>query len=334
MRAYDPFDDSKRQLDLFRRWLAGRGRNVLAGIGAVLVLVGLVSSYYQIERDEVGVVLRFGKHVAPNAEPGPHFRLPFGIDRVIKVPVERQLKMEFGYRTVASEVQSSFTRDHAASTESKMLTADRNVAIVEWIVQYRIANPEKYLFGFRDIDATLRLMTESSMRAVVGDYTVDELITGGREEIETQAKARLEALNARYDTGISIQQLKLQDVNVPDAVKPALREVEEAKQEMARAINIAEAERNQKLPEARGVAKEMLASAEGYHVARINEAAGDAARFKALQAEYRKAPQVTRTRLYMETLSKVLPRAKQKVVVDSNAKSVLPLLNLQTGAKP
>lgn len=315
------------------RRIAKREGKLFIGI-AITAFAGLLlwTSYYQIQPDEVGVVLRFGKHVG-NTDPGLHFRLPLGVDRVIKVPVERQLKMEFGFRTVRAGIQSEFARGQQARAEAKMLSADRNVAIVEWIVQYKIASAEKYLFNFRDIDTTLRLMSEAAMRSAVGDFTIDELITGGREQVEGEARQWLEQLNKLYDTGIIIQQLKLQDANVPEPVKASLREVEEAKQEMQNSINLAEKERNRVLPEARGKAKEIIAAAEGYQYARVNEALGDANRFNALQNEYRKAKDVTRTRLYMETLTEVLPGVKKKYLVDSATKNIIPLLNL-TGAQP
>lgn len=331
MSINEPFGDPREEMETLKRWLRGNGK-VAVVVGLLLMLTaGGWSAFYQVEPDEVGVILRFGKHVSPNAGPGLHFKLPFGIDQVLKVPVERQLKMEFGFRTVAAGIESQFMRDKTSRAESKMLTADRNVAIVEWIIQYKISSPEKFIFHFRDMETTLRLMAEATMRTVVGDFTVDELITGGREDIEDDALLRLQALNTHYDTGIVIQQLKLQDANVTDTVKPSLREVEEAKQERARAINLAEAQRNKVIPEARGRAQEAIARAEGYSVARINQAEGDAKRFTALYAEYSKATQVTRTRLYLEALSEILPKAKKKIVLDTDAKGLIPLLNMQAG---
>ena len=328
MSSYEPYSaDAQRQMQQLQDWWKQKKPQVL-GLGAVVLtlLVG-TTSYYQVEPDELGVVMRFGAHIS-NTEPGLHFKLPLGIDQVIKVPVERQLKMEFGFRTKRAGIQSEFLRGRQELAEAKMVTGDRNVAVVEWIVQYKIASPEKFLFNFRDVDTTIRLMAEATMRSVVGDYTIDELITGGREHIERESRERLEALNERYQTGIVIQQLKLQDANVPDSVKPALREVEEAKQEKANAINLAQAARNKVIPEAGGRAREAIATAEGYRIARINRAKGDAERFRALYAEYRKAPEVTRTRLYLEAMSEVVPKAKEVILVDTEAKSVLPLLNL------
>ncbi|MEO1481478.1 MAG: FtsH protease activity modulator HflK [Myxococcota bacterium] len=314
-------------LNDLRNWAGKQGGQLPIVVGVIALLIGAFTSYYQIEPDEVGVVLRFGKHIG-NAEPGPHFKLPFGMDRVEKVPIQRQLKMEFGYRTVRADVRTEYERPRAAAEESKMLTGDLNVAIVEWIVQYRISDPEKFLFRFRDIEATLRLMAEATMRAVIGDHSIDEVLTGGRTSIEVLAQEKLQELNNRYDTGIEIKQLKLQDVNAPESVKQAFREVEEAKQERERAINDAWAEYNKQIPAARGKAQQALEAAEGYRVERVNRAEGDANKFIALQEEYRKAPAVTRTRLYLEGIQKVMPKTKQTVIVDSEAKGLLPLLNL------
>lgn len=314
------------------RLASQKGRPLIAGLVALVLLFGAGTSYYQVEPNEIGVVLRFGKHVE-NAQPGPHFKLPFGIDRVEKVPVQRQLKMEFGFRTAQADVRTIYERPRAAADESKMLTGDLNVATVEWIVQYLISDAEKFLFEFRDIDATLRLMAEATMRSVIGDHSIDEVLTVGRTSIESLAKTKLQELNVRYDTGIVIQQLKLQNVNAPETVKQAFREVEEAKQERERAINDAWAEYNREVPAASGRAQQTIESAEGYRVERVNRAQGDAGRFLALQEEYREAPTVTRTRLYLEGLQRVLPKTKKIVIVDSDTKGLLPLLNLSEGGR-
>ncbi len=294
---------------------------------AGLAFIAASTVYFQVEADSVGVVLRFGKHIE-TTKPGLHFKLPFGIDRVLMVPVDRQLKMEFGFETVSSGVQSQFRRSQQSQAEAEMLTGDLNVGVVEWIVQYKIDSPEKFLFEFRDVDTTLRLMAEAAMRSVVGDHSIDELITSGRENIERNAMTQLRHLNEVYDTGIRIVQLKLQDANVPDPVKPALREVEEAKQEKERRINEAQADYQKVIPAARGLADEAVAKAKGYAIERTNEARGDAERFTALQKEYRKAPRVTRTRLYLESMNDVLPKLKSKILVDASSSGLLPLLHL------
>jgi membrane protease subunit HflK len=320
-------DDLRRLLDQVREQ-AIRYRSVIWKVGLVLVaLVILATSYYQVEPDEVGVVTRYARfHRIVN--PGPHLRLPLGIERVQKVPVERQLKQEFGFRTEREGIDSAFRKDEKTSAEALMLTGDLNVATVEWIVQYKISDPFKYLFRLRDVEATLRMMTEAAMRQVVGDHSVTELLTVGREAIAARAKEILSNLCRLYDNGITIQQLVLQDVDPPEPVKPSFNEVNQAIQERERAVNEAWAEYNQEIPRARGRAEQQLQGSEGYAIDRVNRAKGDAHRFLALHEEYRKAPVVTRTRLHLETLSSVLPATGQKLLLDDRARGLLPLFSL------
>ncbi len=326
----DPFSDAyRKQAGDIQRFIKGHWRQLLILV-AVVVVGGLgLGAYYQVEPDELGVVLRFGRHIG-NTQPGPHFKIPL-VDTVEKVPVGRQLQEEFGFRTTRSDIRSEFMRDANAVDEATMLTGDRNVAIVEWIVQYRIQDPEKYLFKFRDVRRTLRLMTEAMMRSVVGDNSIDEVLTTGRARIEQQAREKLVALSKDYDTGLSIELVNLRNVNVPPSVQPALREVEEAKQERERMINEAWAEYNKVIPRAQGRAEQAKESARGYAVERVNRARGDAGRFKALVTEYRKAPSVTRTRLYIESMGKILPKARRKVLVDAKTQGLIPLLNMTEG---
>lgn len=324
----DPYseDDFRVLVNQTVGWLRLRRSLVIKVAGAVAVLVLLASAYAQVEPDEVGIVTRFGRYVR-TLPPGPHLRLPLGIERVLKVPVQRQLKQEFGFRTLR-EGSGTDPKDEKTAAESLMLTGDLNVATVEWIVQYKIADPYKYLFKLRDVEETLRLMTEASMRQVVGDHSVTELLTIGREAIAARAKELLSNLCKLYDNGIAIQQLVLQDVNPPEPVRPSFNEVNQAIQERERAINEAWAEYNQEIPRARGLAEQSLQGAEGYALDRVNRSRGDADRFLALVAEYQKAPEVTRTRLYLETLSDILPKAGRKIVLDDRARGVLPLLQL------
>ncbi len=296
-------------------------------IGAVLVLL-LFTGYYQVEPDEVAVVQRFGAF-ARTTEPGPHLKLPFGIETVTKVPVQRQLKMEFGFRTTRADTHSEFAPDSPETIgEAMMLTGDLNVAIVEWIVQFRIKDPRQFLFHVRDVPETFRYMSEASMRLVVGDHSVDEVLTIGREEVALKAKEELQRLCDLYGIGIEVQQLVLQDVNPPNPVKPAFNEVNQAIQEKERAINDAWAEYNNAVPKAKGEAEQAVRAAEGYALERVNNAEGDAKRFDALYDEYRKAPLVTRKRMYLETMRDLMPRIGRKVVLDDKARSILPLLQL------
>lgn len=308
----------------FRAW-----KGILAAlVGGVL----LFTTYYQVEPEEVGVVQFFGAYVR-TSDPGPHLKLPFGIETVTKVPVQRQLKMEFGFRTVRPAARSEYANPPEAQAESVMLTGDLNVAVVEWIVQYRIRDPKAYLFHVRDVPETFRYMSEAAVRQVVGDHSVDEVITIGRAEIALAAKEELQRLCTFYGIGIEIQQLVLQDVNPPGPVRPAFNEVNQAIQEKERAINEAWAEYNQAVPRAKGEAEQAVRAAEGYALERENKALGDAHRFESLYEEYRKAPDVTRKRMYLETMGALVPKLGKKVIVDDKARGVLPLLQLDGMAK-
>jgi membrane protease subunit HflK len=321
-----PIDIGGNQVQLPRlpKLPTGSVRFAVLGLG---VLFLLFTSYYQVEPEEVGVIQRFGAY-ARTSEPGPHLKLPFGVETVQKVPVQRQLKMEFGFRTVRAGQQSQFAQPTEAQAESLMLTGDLNVAVVEWIVQFRIQDPKAFLFNVRDVPETFRYMSEAAVRKVVGDHSVDEVITIGRAEIALEAKEELQRLCDLYDIGIEVQQLVLQDVNPPDPVRPAFNEVNQAIQEKERAINEAWADYNQAVPRAQGEAEQLVRAAEGYALERENRALGDARRFEALVTEYRKAPEVTRKRMYLETMTTLLPRLGQKVILDEKARGVLPLLQL------
>jgi membrane protease subunit HflK len=307
--------------------IPARTGRTLAAVAALLVL--FVTGYYQIEPDEVGVVQRFGAYVR-TTDPGPHLKIPF-VERVTKVPVQRQLKMEFGFRTAAAGQRSEYTAEPAAQAEALMLTGDLNVAMVEWIVQFRIRDARAFLFHVRDVPETFRYMSEAAMRQVVGDHSVDEVLTIGREAIALQAKEELQRLCDLYGIGIEVQQLVLQNVNPPDPVKPAFNEVNQSIQEKERAINDAWADYNKSVPRARGEAEQAIRTAEGYSVERVNNAEGDARRFEAFHEEYRKAPVVTRKRIYLETMSTMLQKAGRKLVLDDKARGVLPLLQLEGG---
>lgn len=300
-------------------------KNVVAIVVGLLVAVVAFSAVYQIEPDENGVVLRFGEFVRVT-EPGLHFLIPL-VEQVTKVPVERQLKQEFGFRTAEPGVRTQYERANFEG-ESLMLTGDLNVAVVEWIVQYKIRDPQDFLFNVREPEVTFRDMSEAVMRQIVGDHSVDEVITTGRVSIAGQAREALQELCDTYGIGIDVQQLVLQDVNPPDPVKPSFNEVNEAIQEKEQLINQARTEYNQAIPRARGEAQQLIQESEGYASARVNRAEGEATRFDAIYEEYRKAPRVTRNRMYLETINEVLPRLGKKVIVDEEGASVLPLMNL------
>jgi len=300
---------------------------IRAAVLVALVLILAVSAIYTVDPEEVGVVVRLGKFVGVT-EPGLHFKLPLGIDQVTKVPVQRQLKMEFGFRTVRAGVRSQFASG-GLDDESNMLTGDLNAVVVEWVVQYRVVDAYKYLFRVRNVTDTFRDMSEAVMRKVVGDRTVNEVLTVGRQEIEDLVMQELQALSDQYETGIRVEQVVLQDVNPPDPVKPSFNEVNQAEQERERLINEAQSEYNRIIPRAEGEARQTVQQSEGYALDRVNRSQGDAARFMALYGEYRKAPEVTRTRIYLETMGQIMNKAGKKMIIDEELQGVLPLLNLQ-----
>ena len=298
---------------------------------AVLALVFLFTGFYTIDPEEIGIVVRFGQYVR-STDPGFHFKFPLGIERVIKVPVQRQLKEEFGFRTVTPNMRSQFTTA-GLQEESNMLTGDLNAAVVEWVVQYRIVDPYKFLFRVRGVEETFRAMSEAVMRQVVGDRTVNEVLTVGRAEAATLVEQDLQRLCEQYETGIKVEQVVLQDINPPEPVKPSFNEVNQAQQEREKLINQAQSEYNQVVPRAAGEAQQTVQQAEGYALDRVNRARGDATRFKAYYEAYRQAPDVTRRRIYLETMGQILPKVQNKVVVDGDLRSVLPLLNLDSARR-
>jgi membrane protease subunit HflK len=294
---------------------------------AVLVFAIGKTSIYTVGPDEEGVVLRFGAFI-DRTPPGLHGKLPFGIDQVIPIKVRRQLTEEFGFRTQPERTRQSSNR--TASDESNMLTGDLNTAVVEWVVQYRIEDPEKYLFKVRNSSETFRDMSEAVMRETVGDRTVNEVLTVGRQEITVVVQEKLQRLCNLYEIGIHVDQVVLQDVTPPAPVKPAFNEVNQAEQERAQLISEAQAEYNRVVPRAKGEAQQTILAAEGYGLDRVNRAKGEAARFESLYTSYRKAPEVTRTRIYLETMREILPKTGKKVVVDDDVRGMLPLLNLDS----
>jgi membrane protease subunit HflK len=301
------------------------GRTIVGIVAGVLVLLMLFSTLYQVQPEEVGVVLRFGRYVR-TTEPGLRMKMPF-VEQVQKVQVQRQLKEEFGFRTDEPAVRSTFNNADF-SAEAVMLTGDLNVAVVEWIVQYRVSDPYQYLFKVRNLTDTFRAMNEAVMREVVGDRTVTEVLTVGRQGIETRVEERLRELTQQYEMGITIEQVVLQDVNPPDPVKPSWDEVNQAQQQRDRMINDARAEYNKVIPRASGEAQQAILEAEGYALNRVNRAQGESARFRSVQEAYRRAPEVTRRRLYLETMERAIPATGGRLFVDQDATGILPMLSL------
>jgi modulator of FtsH protease HflK len=286
-----------------------------------LVILGLAAAwdgFYLVGADEAGVVLTFGAYTR-TAGPGFRLKLPFG-ETVTKVPVQRQLRQEFGFRT---DPLTGVRATGAFADEATMLTGDLNVAQVEWIVQYRVSDPYAYLYKVRDADPLLADMSEAAMRQAVGDRTVTEVVTVGREDIETAVQSQLQQQVDRYQMGIRVQHVVLQNVNPPATVKPAWDEVNQAEQQRDQLINNARTEYNRAIPRAKGEAAQAVLSAEGYAADRVNRAEGDASRFRQVVEAYQKAPDVTRRRLYLETMTRVLSRVGSKVVVDRSATSAV-----------
>ena len=305
--------------------LMGSGRTIAGIVAGALVLLTVFSTLYQVQPEEVGVVLRFSRYVR-TTEPGLRMKIPF-VEAVQKVQVQRQLKEEFGFRTEESAVRSTFSRSDFAS-EAVMLTGDLNVAVVEWIVQYRVSDPYRYLFKVRNLTDTFRAMNEAVMREVVGDRTVTEVLTVGRQAIETRVEELLSGLAEQYEMGITIEQVVLQDVNPPDSVKPSWDEVNQAQQQRDRMINDARAEYNKVIPRASGEAQQAILEAEGYALNRVNRAQGEGARFRSVHQAYSRAPEVTRRRLYLETMERVIPATGGRLFVDKDATGILPMLSL------
>ncbi len=307
---------------------AGSGGSLRTGILiGILVLIGLGvwTAWYTVPSDSVAVVQRFGQYLK-NVPPGLHFKIPLGVDTATIVPVKRQLKQEFGFSTPGATDPYQTPTDGKRETE--MVTGDLNAALVEWVVQYRISDPMKFLFEVREPSETLRYVSESVMREVVGDRTVDEVITIGRQEIETEALVNMQELSSKYDMGISIDQVQLKNINPPRPVQASFNEVNQAQQEKEKLINEARRDYNKVIPLAEGEKDQRIREADGYRLKRINEAEGDVARFNALLAEYVKAPEVTSRRIYIETMQEIMPGIRSKIIVDEQTRSILPLLNL------
>ena len=316
----------KIDVDAAREALKNLSPRLLLIIPAIIVLAVAFTSYFTVPADSEAIILRFGKFNR-TAAPGLNFKFPFWFETKEIIPVERRLKMEFGYGTRgATNPYQSRPQEHL--DEQSMITGDKNAAAVEWVIQYRISDPEAYLFKVRDPEETMRDASESVMREVVGDRTVDEVITIGRESIANDALVKLQELVDSYGLGLKIDQLQLKNVNPPQQVQASFNEVNQAQQDKAKQINVAKGLYNKAVPKSEGVADQKISAAEGEKLQRVNEATGDANRFLALFEEYQKAPKITRQRLYLEKMQDVLPRLKSKFIMDGEASKPLPLLDL------
>ena len=315
--------DKEYEININPDWIKKYLTKIIIGL---ILFIGLLSSIRTVGPEEEGVVVQLGEfdRIVP---PGLNFILPFGIETMSKIPVQRQLKQEFGFRTTEAGRQSEYAKT-GFGDESMMLTGDLNLTDVEWVVQYRIVDSYNYLFRVRNPEKTLRDMAEASMRKIVGDRTVNEVLTVGRQEIATSVEVLLQELCDEYQNGIRIDQVVLQDVNPPEPVKPSFNAVNQAQQERETLINQAEAEYNRVIPRARGEASETIQLAEAFALNRVNRAKGEADRFTSLFEAYQQSPEVTKQRIYLETMERILPRIGNKVITDEKGNNVLPLLNL------
>lgn len=295
----------------------------------VIVILALFfgsSTFFTIELDEVGVIQRFGKYNRI-AQPGLSFKLPSGIEKVSKVKVKRVYKEEFGFKTVQGSSNFRFSNESSSQETSLMLTGDLNVAVVPWIVQYRISNPKDYLFMVKDVRAILRDMSEATMRTVVGDRSINEVISK-REEIAVAAKEMLQREMDQAQSGINIVTIEMKKTNVPEPVQNSFNEVNQAIQEKEQVIYKAREEYNKAVPLARGEAKRRIKDAEGYAIDRVNRAQGDGAKFTSVYKEYVKAKDVTKKRIYLESMLEIFPKLGAKYIIDSDQKNILPFLNM------
>ncbi len=298
---------------------------ILVGFWILIALVFIWTGIYTVPAESVGVVQRFGGYLT-TVEPGLQFKIPYGVDIVTIVPVKRQLKMEFGFGTRGAT--NPFQLSKEPDLEKAMVTGDLNAALVEFVVQYHIANPRNYLFAVRDPEETMRAAAEAVMREIIGDRTVDEVITIGRQDIESSVQIGLQKVASNYTLGLGIDTVQLKNVNPPREVQSSFDEVNQAQQEKQRAINIADGEYNKAVPRASGEAEQVISQARGYALKRVNEAEGDALRFSALLAEYQRAPEIMRQRLYLETMIQVMPTLERRIIVDDKGQQVLPFLQL------
>jgi modulator of FtsH protease HflK len=323
------FEELRNRFREFKVWQIG------AGVLGVFLVILLWSSWFTVQPEETGIIQRFGA-VTRTVGPGLHFKLPYGIESVRAVPTARILKEEFGFETTAMVAgqRTQYSDNRAHKNVSLMLTGDLNVIDVQWIVQYRIEDPIRYLFWLRDARQTIRDISESVMRRVVGNRLGSDVLTVGRVAVSTEVKEEMQKILSEYEAGVRLITVELQDVTPPDPVKPAFNEVNEARQDRERSINQAEEQANREIPRARGEAARTISEAEGYTLERVNRANGEATRFLAILDEYRRAPEVTRRRLYLEAIGAILPEAKALYIVDSEQKALVPWLPMESGQSP
>lgn len=294
----------------------------------IFVIITGYTAFYTVKANEEAVILRFGKYIE-TVGPGLHTKIPYGIDKVLKGEVKRIYNEEFGFRTEQRGHSSTINYDYPYAREEKlMLTGDLNCAEVHWVIRYKIKTLEEYFFNVRNVRETIRVVSQAVMRTLIGDRSVDEVLTIGRIEIEQKAKDDIQKILDNYKCGIDIQTVLLKGVDPPEPVKDAFNAVNQAIQIRDRIINEAEGQKNKTLPAAEGKKEQVIKEAEGYKIRRINEATGDVKAFLAMYEEYKKAEDVTRRRLYLETMSRIIPNCEKLYIIDKDLQSILPTFGL------
>ena len=295
---------------------------------AIGLVLWLLTGTYIVGPDEVGVVQTFGKH-SRISQSGLNYHLPYPIETVQTPKVTEVKRVEIGFRTTGKN------QFRTIGKESLMLTGDENIVDAELIVQYKIKDPVAYTFNFVKPEQTVREAAEATLRTIIGRHKIDEALTAGKFMIQEESKFLLQSILDKYETGIFVVAVQLQDVSPPKQVIAAFKDVASAKEDKNRMINQAEGYRNNVIPKARGEAQAMIREAEGFRVARIARAEGDVAKFNAMLVEYKKGKEVTRKRMYLETMEEILPNIEKYIVPDGDGSNLLNLLNLnaQGGVK-
>ncbi|MDR2103926.1 MAG: FtsH protease activity modulator HflK [Treponema sp.] len=299
------------------------GTIILIAAG-IIVVVFLGTSFYIVDQTEEAVITRFGRYHITNG-PGLHFKLPFGIDRHYVVNVKAVQTEQFGFRTLRSGISSTYANQ---TNESTMLTGDLNIIEVEWIIQYRIVDPRAWTFNVMERIATIRDVSRSAINMLVGDRTIMDIMGPERSAIEAAGTAFMNETFRSYGLGIDVIAVKLQNIDPPAGVQEAFDDVNKAEQAMNRLINEGKQAYNAESPRTRGEGERSIQEAQGYATERVNRARGDIARFNSVYEEYRKAPEVTRQRLYYEMIEEVFKDDKETVIIDRNFDNFLPLRNL------
>ena len=302
---------------------------ILGVVIALLVIAVLSTCFFVVDQSEQAVVMRFGRY-RRTVGPGLQFKLPFGIEENVNLPTQKVQTLTFGYRSKDNSGSLSTARQY--SDESTMLTGDLNIVDVEWIVQYRIKDPKAYLFSVKDKETTIRDISQSIMNQLVGDLPILTVMTNQRTQIEYDAQVAMQEIFDRYNFGLEVVTVKLQNI-VPPAgdVQDAFEDVNKAIQDMNRLINEGKQYYNQEIPAARGEAEKIIAEAEGYASERVNRAKGDAARFDAMRQAYDLSPEITSTRLYIETMEEILSGEGELTLIDSNLNNFLPIKQVGGG---